>query len=35
MKSDENAEKLVLRLRVNDVEDEEEDVTACQFLREF
>jgi hypothetical protein len=34
MHSDDNAEKLVLRLRVNDVEDDEEE-TACMFLKEF
>jgi uncharacterized membrane protein YkoI len=34
MHSDDNAEKLVLRLRVNDVEDDDEE-TVCMFLKEF
>lgn len=34
MHSDDNAEKLVLRLRVNDIEDDEEE-TVCMFLKEF
>jgi len=35
MKSDENAEKLVLRLRVNDIEDDEDDRTVCMYLKGF
>lgn len=34
MHSDDNAEKLVLRMRVMDVEDEE-DQTICMYLKEF
>jgi len=34
MHSDDNAEKLVLRLRVNDIEDDEEE-TVCMYLNEF
>ena len=34
MHSDDNAEKLVLRVRVNDLEDEEEE-TVCMYLKEF
>lgn len=34
MHSDDNADKLVLRLRVNDIEDDEEE-TVCMFLKEF
>ena len=34
MHSDDNAEKLVLRLRVNDIEDDDEE-TVCMFLKEF
>ena len=34
MHSDDNAEKLVLRLRVNDIDDDEEE-TVCMFLKEF
>lgn len=34
MHSDDNSEKLVLRLRVNDVDDDEEE-TVCMFLKEF
>lgn len=34
MHSDDNAEKLVLRLRVNDIEDDEEE-TVCMYLKEF
>lgn len=32
--SDDNAENLVLRLRVNDIEDDEEE-TVCMYLKEF
>lgn len=35
MHSDDNAEKLILRLRVNDVEDDEEDSTVCMYLKDF
>jgi DNA-directed RNA polymerase II subunit RPB1 len=34
MHSDDNAEKLVLRLRVNDIEDDEEEI-VCMYLKEF
>lgn len=34
MHSDDNADKLVLRLRVNDIEDDEEE-TVCMYLKEF
>jgi DNA-directed RNA polymerase II subunit RPB1 len=34
MHSDDNAEKLVLRLRVNDIDDDEEE-TVCMYLKEF
>jgi DNA-directed RNA polymerase II subunit RPB1 len=34
MHSDDNAEKLVLRLRVNDIEDDD-DETVCMYLKEF
>ncbi len=34
MHSDDNAEKLVIRVRVNGVEDEDEE-TVCMFLKEF
>jgi hypothetical protein len=34
MHSDDNAEKLVLRIRVNDIEDDEEE-TVCMYLKEF
>jgi DNA-directed RNA polymerase II subunit RPB1 len=34
MHSDDNAEKLVLRLRVNDIEDDDEE-TVCMYLKEF
>lgn len=34
MHSDDNSEKLVLRLRVNDIEDDEEE-TVCMYLKEF
>lgn len=32
--SDDNAENLVLRIRVNDIEDDEEE-TVCMYLKEF
>lgn len=32
--SDDNAEKLILRLRVNDVDEDDED-TICMFLKDF
>lgn len=35
MKSDDNDEKLILRLRVNDIEDDEDDTTVCMFLKDF
>lgn len=35
IKSDDNDEKLILRLRVNDIEDDEEDTTVCMFLKDF
>jgi DNA-directed RNA polymerase II subunit RPB1 len=34
MHSDDNSEKLVIRLRVNDIEDDEEE-TVCMYLKEF
>ena len=34
MHSDDNAEQLILRLRVNDIEDDDEE-TVCMFLKEF
>ena len=34
MHSDDNADKLILRLRINDVEDEAEE-TVYMFLKEF
>lgn len=35
MHSDDNSEKLILRVRVNDIEDDEEDRTVCMYLKEF
>ena len=35
MHSDDNDEKLILRLRVNDIEDDEDDTTVCMFLKDF
>lgn len=32
--SDDNAENLILRIRVNDIEDDEEE-TVCMYLKEF
>jgi hypothetical protein len=34
MHSDDNAEKLIIRIRVNDIEDEDED-TVCMYLKFF
>ena len=34
IKSDDNAEKLVVRIRVNDVEDDDEE-TVAMYLKEF
>ena len=34
MYSDDNADKLILRIRVNDIEDDDEE-TVCMYLKEF
>ena len=34
MYSNDNADKLILRIRVNDIEDDEEE-TVCMYLKEF
>lgn len=34
MHSDDNSEKLVVRLRINDLEDDDEE-TVCMYLKEF
>lgn len=36
MHSDDNAEKLVLRLRINDIDIEDDDEeTVCMFIKDF